>query len=430
MSNSTTTKNDREWERLFQKYDVLASIQSKGQYVIKSQTINEFREARLMTKFDHSSNLPTLFRDHQLAILPVTRGEYVIAPIKAYEPIDSHSKPEIIYMDFPSHIESIEYSTISSEATAINCAYVSGILEDFLEEEHLSPTVSGRMNSGIFTFSIDSSLNAHSLTFQVNHSQIEIDGGFEGLRSLALIEAKLSVTSDFLIRQLYYPYRLWKQKVTKEVVPVLLLYSNGVFDLYRYTFKNPDVYNSIKLVKHARYSLEPMNISLGDIQHLLDNTVPLPEPEIPFPQADSFTRVVNLCELLFEEGSLSQEEVTTMYDFDVRQTIYYSAAGIYLGLIEKYKDKRVRYCLTDKGKELFKKGYRERQLSFVELILQHSVFAETLRLWLYQAEMPTKNQVIAIMHSSSLHNVQKPSVYKRRSQTIISWLKWVVDLQT
>ena len=63
----------------------------------------------------------------------------------------------------------------------------------------------------------------------VENSRMEIDGGYEGVNSLALVEAKNVVAEDFLVRQLYYPYRLWKSKITKKVRPIYVVYSNGIF---------------------------------------------------------------------------------------------------------------------------------------------------------------------------------------------------------
>lgn len=58
------------------------------------------------------------------------------------------------------------------------------------------------------------------------------------------------------------------------------------------------------------------------------------EPKLPFPQADSFERVINLCELLKQKGFISKNDITQNYDFDYRQTNYYSSAARYLGLIK------------------------------------------------------------------------------------------------
>lgn len=71
---------------------------------------------------------------------------------------------------------------------------------------------------------------------------------------------------------------------------------------------------------------------------ILDTTNTVKEPEIPFPQADSFERVINLCELLKQREFISKEDITQNYDFYSRQTDYYTNAGRYLGLITTGRD--------------------------------------------------------------------------------------------
>ncbi len=428
MSDPQKTKNDVAWEHLFEKHHILKIVEDRGQARISSSAINEFREARLMTKFDHENNLPLLFQQYDLAILPITRGEYVIARMQAYYPIGDAVDNGIIYKGLPSYIESAEYSNITSESSAINCAYISGIFADFLNEEVLLPTVSGRMSSGIFDFSILSGNDGGSLLIDVNNSQVEIDGGYEGFNKLALIEAKVSLASDFLIRQLYYPYSLWNERVSKNVVPIFLVYSNGLFHLYHYRFTNPKQYNSIELMKYQRYSLEDRDIELADIQSVLNSTESVEEPEIPFPQADSFERVVNLCELLFDATKISREEVTTTYDFDVRQTNYYTDAGRYLGLIERVKDDGVSYILTGEGKTVMAKGYRERQLGLAQAILRHRAFAIGLRLYLDKGEPPARGEIVSIMKDAYLYGIGADTTYRRRASTVLSWIGWILSL--
>lgn len=130
MSNKGgVTKNDRAWEQLFNKYKILDNIERNGYFEITATQINEFREARLMTKFDHRINLPKLFSDNDLAILPITRGSYIISSFEAYKDLEQMDD-EIIRASFPDYIESINYENITSEAMAINCACVSNILYD------------------------------------------------------------------------------------------------------------------------------------------------------------------------------------------------------------------------------------------------------------------------------------------------------------
>ena len=228
--------NDTAWENLFDKYHILAEIERNGQFTISANQIKEFREPRLMTKFDHKVNLPTIFAENQLAILPVTRGDYVISSFSAYKEFEQPST-DVQRISIPAHIQSLMPQFLVSEAIALNCANACGILEDFLEDEALVATVSGRMSSGEFNFNIDSASGTRAVS--VTNSQIEIDAAYEGINYLSLFEAKRDLSDDFLVRQIYYPFRVWSNRVTKIVKPVFLIFSNGIFNLYQYQFDDP-----------------------------------------------------------------------------------------------------------------------------------------------------------------------------------------------
>ncbi|MGP1447202.1 MAG: type II restriction enzyme [Candidatus Limimorpha sp.] len=425
MSKSKS-KNDIAWEKIFEKYRILDRLANNERVSISSMEINEFREARLMTKFDHRSQLPELFVEHELSILPTSRGTYEIGAFETFCDFNKEDV-EIVTVDFPTFLESIDYKDITSESIAINCAFVSKILHDFTDEENLLPTVSGRKSSSLFDFEINSGHN----TFRINveNSQIEIDGGFEGDNSLNLIEAKNYISDDFLIRQLYYPYRLWSNKITKRVRPIFLTYSNGIFNLREYEFTNPELYNSIRLLQHKKYAVQERNINIEDIQNILNNVQVVREPELPFPQADSFERVINLCELLKQKGFISKEDITHNYDFDHRQTDYYSNAAKYLGLIEGRRENRQVGCtLTQEGTRTFNLPFVERQLEFVRLILSRAAFKNTLELYFDKGDVPTKDEVIEIMKNARLYNIDSEKTYRRRASTVISWINWILEL--
>jgi hypothetical protein len=422
------TKNDTAWEKLFNKYHILDAIDLNGHISISSTQINEFREARLMTKFDHKSQLPELFAKNQLSILPTSRGGYVIGSFDTFCSFNVDDT-EVSKIEFPSFLESLDYKTITSEATAINCAFISKILQDFTGEENLFPTVSGRMSSSTFNFNINCSTGLFPIS--VGNSQIEIDGGYEGDYSLNLIEAKNYISDDFLIRQLFYPYKLWSNKISKKVRPIFLTYSNGVFHLREYVFTDINHYNSINLVRHKKYIIADSSFNVETIENILANTTTIVEPNIPFPQANNFDRIINLCELLKEKDFISKEDITQNYDFDYRQTDYYSNAGKYLGLIEVGKDPltgNIGCFLTDLGNKIFNINLIDRQQEFVKLIVSHSVFNTTLRLYLQNGEMPSRNDIIEIMKQSGLHNINSDSTYYRRSSTISVWLNWIMNL--
>ena len=418
-------KNDGAWERLFEKYEILKRIEAEGKYIISAEQIKEFREPRLMAKFDHKINLPKLFSENSLAVLPISRGEYMISTFSAYQNFEEVS-PEVCRVSLPEYLQSLSPQFLLSESIALNYAAASGILNDFLEDEDILPTVSGRMGSGAFDFEIMT--NRGVLTVPVNNSQIEIDAAYEGVNYLSLFEAKKYLSDDFLIRQLYYPFRAWSARITKPVKTVFLLFSNGTFYLYQYRFEDPRNYNSLRLVKQKNYSIS-RKIFLRDIEEIIENTPVVPEPEVAFPQANSMPRIINLMELL-SERALSKGEITDKYAFDGRQTNYYTDAGRYLGLMEKRRgaDGRIEFFLTDSGKRIMKLDFAGRQLAVVEKILRHRVFNETLKIYLRCGYRPDVRTVVGIMKESGLYKVGSESTFVRRSSTVVRWIDWILGL--
>lgn len=420
------SKNDLAWEKIFQKFHILEKVIDNGHALINSANINEFREARLMTKFDHKSQLPQLFFDNDLSILPTSRGGYVIGNFDTFSSFNTDDI-EVTRIEFPTFLESLDYKFITSEATAINCAFVSKILHDFTDEDNLLPTVSGRMSSSTFDFNINSSQGLFKI--QVGNSQIEIDGGYEGDNSLNLIEAKNYISDDFLVRQLYYPYKLWENKISKKVRPIFLTYTNGIFHLREYAFTNIDHYNSLILIKQKKYVVQEGTFNIEILQDLLDKNNLVEEPAIPFPQANSFERVVNLCELLIQKEFISKEDITQNYDFDGRQTDYYINAGKYLGLLQVGREltsNQIGCYLTPKGKRIFNTNLIDRQKEFVKVIISHLAFKKTLEAYLENGEMPSKNLIVEIMKASNLYKIDSDSTYFRRASTITGWINWIM----
>ena len=416
--------NDAAWENLFDKYHILDEIAQNGKFVISASQIKEFREPRLMTKFDHKINLPGIFASNNLSILPITRGEYIISSFSAYEEF-SESSPDVQRISIPPHIQSLSPQFLVSETIALNCASACGILNDFLEDDGLIPTVSGRMSSGNFEFGINTSSSVQNVS--VCNSQIEIDAAYEGIHYLSLFEAKRDLSDDFLIRQLYYPFRVWNERVTKMVKPIFLIFSNGMFNLYQYQFDDPRNYNSLRLVKQKNY-VSATEICLADIENILQNVPLIQEPAIAFPQADRMSRIINLIELL-NEKPMTKQDITSEYAFDERQTNYYTDAGRYLGLIDKVHDEdgNILFLLSACGRHIMNLEYKERQLALVTQILMHRVFNETLKLHLRCGEMPDKQTIIQIMRDSNLYRVEADSTYWRRSSTVIGWVNWILE---
>ena len=413
------------WEQIFTKYNILEQIEKNGRYEITSSAINEFKEARLMTKFDNASQLPDIFAENDLSILPISRGSYIISPMEIFSkfPEIKHNE-EICYVRFPEHIQSLSSKNITSEALALNCAYISGIFNDFIEDEDLVPTINGRMSSSLFDFNVKNSKSSQLMPISVKNAQIEIDAGYEGIETLSLIEAKNHFADDFVIRQLYYPMRLWQSNVSKAIKTIFMVHTNDIFYLYEYKFNDFYNYNSLELSKFKRYSFEKIDIELEDIEKVLYKISEIKEPEIPFPQADSFERVINLCELL-KNKPLTKTDITLEYGFDKRQTDYYINAAKYLDLVD---EKNGDVFLSTEGNRIINLSHRQKQLSFVEKILSHSIFKFILQKQLKTGITLSNTEIIEIMKHYSLYNLKSESTIKRRSSTISSWIDWILSL--
>jgi len=424
MSKTKKTVNDRAWETLFETHKILEEVARNGCFEIEAAQINKQRESRLMAKFDHLVNLPDIFRANDLSILPISRSKYVIGKFDTHLKVKYDSEIEVIPFDFPPGIESIDYTNLYSESSALHCAFNIGIIDDLFGEK-TAYTVSGRMSTESFDFNIINYLANKPYSIKVKNSQCEIDAGFESDNYFVLIEAKNYAIDDFLIRQLYYPYRLWSKKITKKVIPVLMTYSNDVFSFFIYEFGNILNYNSLKIVEQKKYTIAPEKIQLSDVADVFSNVIVISEPDVPFPQADRFERVVDLLSLLLEKD-LTQDDITENYEFNVRQTQYYTAAGRYIGLIHKYQNPvtlQVTFCLTNEGRSILGMRHKLKYLALIKKILEHEVFHQVFELTFEGGEPPSKDAICQVMSKNSLGIKEK--TIERRYCTVRSWSDWI-----
>lgn len=416
---------DRDWATLFERYDILRHIETDGFYTISSNQINDVHEARLMTKFDNKANLPEIFVQNQISILPITRGTYCLGHFDAYQDV-TYADVRNINCHLPEHIESIDINNLYSESACLHCAYVSGMIDDIAQEPTL-PTVSGRMSAGRFGFNIRN-VRGDIYPIIVENSQLEIDGGYESQNKLIIVEAKNYSIDDFLIRQLYYPYRLWHSKIQKEIVPVFMTYSNDIFTFFIYRFNVINEYNSLELVEQRNYVVEPEPITLDDIYGVLQRVHIIPEPEVPFPQANSFERIVDLLGILYE-NEVSSEFITNNYAFTYRQTAYYTTAARYLGLVERRRsDNQTVYSLTPVGRRIMGMRHKQKCLELAYMILRHEVFYRVLRQYFDTASPVSKDDIVRIMNSCPLYHVDRQNTVERRASTVQRWIEWIFDL--
>lgn len=421
-------KIDRVWIYLFCKYNILKEVQENSLYKITATQIKDIYEPKLSVKFDHRRNLPVIFKNNNLVIFPDTRETYIISNYKIFKNFGLNNEernldPEIL--EIPDYLCSLNKNDISSKTIALNTAYLTGIIADFVEDDEIFPTISGRMACDSFNFNIETYENS-LIEIDVDMSQIKIYAAYEGINYLSIIEAKLNLSDDFLIWQLYYPLRILTQKVHKKVKPIFLSYSNNVFNLYEYSFKDIHNYNSLELVKFKKYSLIERRITLDLLLELIEQTKVTEEPSyIPFVQANDFNKLINLCELLKKDNFLSREEIANIYDFNERQSDYYCNAGIYLRLIAK--DFKI-YSLSKVGKKIFSLSYFDRQIEILKLIFEHEPIRIVLKEHLHIGRRLSQDEAFSLLKDSKLSQRYNSNTIHRRSGTVASWCNWIIDL--
>jgi hypothetical protein len=426
MGNGQKITIDKAWKILFTKHDIVSKVSTNGFFKIKASEINTVKEARLMAKFDQSTQLPDMFQNNNLSILPISRGEYIIGPFQTHKKIDyPKCKPTLV--DIPN-LETIDYTNLYSEASALLFAYNSGIIKDIVNSANIHYTVNGRMSSGCFDYYINS--NNHTKSQQkiiVQNAQVEIDAGYEFENGFCIVEAKNIAVEEILIRQLYYPYRLWTDKISKPVIPLLMIYSNDIFHFFQYDFLDINNYNSLKLISYKSYTFADEVITLNEIINLWKSIKSPKEPKITFPQADSFIRIIDLLSILFERG-LTREDVTIKYEFDPRQTNYYISACEYLGLIERTDNiiGEREYQLSSKAREIMNLHYKEKYMALIKKILECPVFYKTFEFIIKHNKIPNKDEICAIMENSHLSINQ--TTIGRRSSTVRSWIDWILRI--
>ena len=415
------------WEDIFYDYKILKEIKINGYYIITADQIRAYKEPRLMTKFDFSKQLSPIFKDNELGILPIRNGEYVIGKFDLFKKISNsnYEQIEIKKVEFDSFIETIDPDNIYSESNALKVAYLAGMFEDAFGEK-LYETIQGKMRTNKFDFKIYS--NNIENHIYVNGVAIEIDAGFEGESKVVLVEAKNYLPDDFIIRQLYYPYRFWSKKIYKKIIPVFFTYDNGIYNLFIYEFEDLSNYNSISLKDIKRYSISS-NKSDTMKRKIFTNISfvgELPQHEVPFPQADSFSKVIGALELINTEVNTAKK-IAVELEIDDRQGKYYIDSLRYLGLVEK-DEIYGKYKLTGYGFVLINNYERKlRNQILIRRILQHRPFYEVYEYYLENGEIPNREFIRNVI-KKYIPDMSYETI-NRRASTIRGWVQWIIGVQ-
>lgn len=383
-----------------------------------------------MTKFDETLSMPSVFRNNKLGILSISNGEYIIGHFSVFEDISYDEEAET-YPIRPPELESLDKSDLYNEGSALLMAFNSGILSDALGAKNLHLTMFGRMRARPFSFNIDSSLKGTRISqmeISVDGSQMEIDAGFESDECLYIVEAKNRHVSEINLRQLYYPYRLWSEKISKKIVPVFLVYTDDTYFIHIGNFVDPLKINSFEIIDSKKYVLtDAAKILIDDLRDIFNSIDKKTKSKYTFPQANSFLKIIDLIKHLDEVKYASKYEITELFGFDPRQTDYYVTAAAFLGLVTRDR-KHKSITLTNLGREIMSESYRKRHLDIISGMMSDEVFYECFDYYFKNKDLPSKDFIEKRIKDYYFEDKEKTDTPERRASTVVSWMKWVINL--
>ena len=255
-----TSKSDA-WKAILEELNINAHNFDDGPFYFSAVDIknvtssfgitnNSFTEPRVLCKQDSRESKPEIFKEKEVFILPVKNGKYALVNGDGYIDIPLIETEPILHrnrLSFP-----LETSLIGdSEMQHLDKAFAVGLIQEFMQDQSLVLTIRGRKYTPGFDF------NVGGQSLHVESVQTEVDAGYEGESEIVLIEAKNGKTQNTVIRQLYYPYRQWQESTSKPVKTLFFEHDAQVdlYNFWEFRFSDPNEYNSIELVKAARYKV-------------------------------------------------------------------------------------------------------------------------------------------------------------------------------
>jgi hypothetical protein len=422
----TENETNKGWTKIFSALPLHRELDKHGMCRISAKEIKKYsdREPRLMSKFDSRGSRPELFKKHGLTILPRSNGEYVLLLGDGYRDVPQADKYESYDSSGLLDIQTIPWKEgIRSESQAIDSLFMASALRNIFADPSLQLTIRGRLRSRGFTFRFSTLKRVE--TISVKGVQIEVDAGYEG-NKIVLLEAKSGSITDFLIRQLYYPYRECAASgVTKEVIPALLTYSNRLFSLYRIAFDEQENYNSARVAQSWFLSLDEKE-SIPSLKSLLGTKAQSLPTNAPFPQADDMEKVILTVEML-TGGPATKFEIAQRFEvaLDPRQGDYYGNAAVWLGLAERMGNANPGFGITKLGSTFVDMSRIKRLVELARIVCSKPIFSDITQEILSGHNVETAE--IAKLIEKTLKEKLSDDTKQRRALTVKSWVSWLAQ---
>jgi len=335
--------------------------------------------------------LPTIFRENGVFLLPVSTEEYVIVHGQGYHLLEEPGPPKRVEGRYPFKMAMLGYG--SGENRFLLQAFHSGLLKQFTRTPLLCDAAGGKMRTGDFDFRVDG-----SPTISV------------------LFEAKPSWRSNFLIRQLYYPYRVARGLTSKNVRTFFMIADQDeeTYNLWEYGWKDPSDYEQIKLVRKGCYLIEQTAPPIETFEAI--------EPERDLgivPQANDLQKVADFPHLV-RRGIDTAKKWAEFYGIAIRQASYYRQAAEALNLVASEDG---TYALTEDGRRYVEMDVLKGSDFLAEQLLRVPLLNRVFQMVVDSGSSGVGQEEIArlIAQSSRLTGTTLP----RRASTVFAYFRWI-----
>ena len=451
MSSNKKSSLNQFWDTLLNDHRVQDQLDSVGYFLLSTQKkddvfqISEFaeianstREARLLTKFDHQSDLPQILKTKKLSVISVSNTDYIVSHVNPFFTLETKIQPPK-YID-PKLNRLIDPLNFSTEKDGITVAFNSGIFTNFLGEKvelsingrfgydkHRHDKTGGKYYSKYFP----------NVPLTIGNTQIEVDASFENDHFVALVEAndanKIAPTS-FNLRQLYYPLRefrlrdnLLKFSTSRSIRPIYMNTHNHFLTLFELESTNELEIESFKLVRQVDYKFKDPDFEnkLRQAYNSSNQIVPQDGQKKPivFPQADKV--ICLLLPMLSKfENPQSTKNVADLLGYEYRQGQYYANALAYIGLVNVSKNARQNiYSLSTLGKKYI---LDRDDFAVASHLVTLPVFREMINQVLEHHSLPDLECIKEEIKLKGNTNLNSTTMH-RRAQTVRSILSWVLN---
>lgn len=249
------------WETIFDKYNINRHNFYNEPFIITSRQIKDAtahftktsqKEVRLLCKQDTREDRPDIFIANELFLLPTHNGVYQIIRGEGYVDIPPITTEPIIYNSSLNF--ALDTSLVgNSEMQHLDFAYASSLIRTFMNDTGLVLTIRGKKYTPKFNF------NVGNFLLKIQSVQTEVDAGYEGQNQVVLVEAKNSTSRNTIIRQLFYPFKQWKEYTTKDIKCLFFEKQDNIYNIWEFIFNDENNYNSIALLRSARYIIQTGN---------------------------------------------------------------------------------------------------------------------------------------------------------------------------